>query len=263
MERPDVDELKGAIKDELFGEKKYAFQQGKESVLKDIEELEAALDMLDIDYSNMSASELEAVKGKNLKRKTNTVEEYIYFESPVVFKNSDGNSKYYTVELATEKIKDQANDLLDLYNVRLKASPVKNVKSTLNATEGMPSNTIISQPDGGVKSYQNANDPRGVYHKDIIYLFEKANASTFMHETAHWFKEELKKFGSEKSAMMLKRWMNGKRRLYIHKVELKNKLADVFTTSYNTSTPASSKSIISKLIAEVNTSRKYMRMLLS
>ena len=39
----------------------------------------------------------------------------------------------------------------------------------------------------------------------FIYLFEKANASTFMHETAHWFKEELKKFGSEKSAMMLKK----------------------------------------------------------
>lgn len=345
MERPDIDELKSAIRDELFGEKKYAFQQGKESVLKDIEELEAALDMLDIDYSNMSASELEAVyneavneynasnkvtfdedeyiddedyipfqggesenvvdlsslfegmkdltvkqaqnkiikefetllgkplktgtppyklqlvkgkhlhvvdngfkmtpaqnrrklstlsviedvvsnavkidkdgtvdlnhnKGKNLKRKTNTVEEYIYFESPVVFKDGDGNSKYYTVELATEKIKDQADDLLDLYNVRLKASPVKNVKSTLNATDRMPSNTIISQSDSGVKSYQNANDPRGAYYKDIIYLFEKANASTFMHETAHWFKEELKKFGSEKSAMMLKKvdeWEN-------------------------------------------------------
>lgn len=32
-----------------------------------------------------------------------------------------------------------------------------------------------------------------------------------MHETAHWFKKELKKFGSEKSAMMLKKvdeWEN-------------------------------------------------------
>ena len=66
-------------------------------------------------------------------------------------------------------------------------------------------NSIISQPDSGVKSYQNANDPRGVYYKDIIYLFQKANASTFMHETAHWFKKELKKFGSEKNAMMLKK----------------------------------------------------------
>ena len=32
-----------------------------------------------------------------------------------------------------------------------------------------------------------------------------------MHETAHWFKKELKKFGSEKSTMMLKKvdeWEN-------------------------------------------------------
>ena len=50
---------------------------------------------------------------------------------------------------------------------------------------------------------------------------------------------------------------NGKRRLYIHEVELKNKLADVFTTSYNTSTPASSKSIISKLINKINSDGKF------
>ena len=40
----------------------------------------------------------------------------------------------------------------------------------------------------------------------------------------------------------------GKKRLYIHEVELKNKLTDVFTERYNTLTPASSKSIISSLI---------------
>ena len=66
MERPDIDELKGAIKDELFGEKKYAFQQGKESVLKAIEEFEAALDMLDIDYTGMTASELETAYNETL-----------------------------------------------------------------------------------------------------------------------------------------------------------------------------------------------------
>ena len=53
--------------------------------------------------------------------------------------------------------------------------------------------TIINVKKENIKSYQNANGPRGAYYKDIIYLFEKANESTFMHETAHWFKEELKK----------------------------------------------------------------------
>ena len=53
--------------------------------------------------------------------------------------------------------------------------------------------------------FQKAQDPFGAYKDNIIYLFERADTSTFMHEIAHWFKKELKKFGSEKSAMMLKK----------------------------------------------------------
>ena len=41
--------------------------------------------------------------------------------------------------------------------------------------------------------------PRGAYYDNVIRLFERANASTFMHETAHWFKAELQSFNSEKS----------------------------------------------------------------
>lgn len=98
MERPDIDELKSAIRDELFGEKKYAFQQGKESVLKDIEELEAALDMLDIDYSNMSASELEAVYNEavneyNASNKVTFEEnESIDDEDYIPFQGSEGEN---------------------------------------------------------------------------------------------------------------------------------------------------------------------------
>lgn len=68
MERPSIDELKGAIRDELFGEKKYAYQQGQESILKDIQDLEQALDKLDIDYSNMSAVELEQAYNKAVNK---------------------------------------------------------------------------------------------------------------------------------------------------------------------------------------------------
>jgi len=53
-------------------------------------------------------------------------------------------------------------------------------------------------------------DPKGAYsqridRRAIISLFERADASTFMHETAHFFFEELKAFAptSEKSAKML------------------------------------------------------------
>lgn len=54
------------------------------------------------------------------------------------------------------------------------------------------------------KFYQGrANAPKGAYYDNVIYLFEKANASTFMHETAHWFKNELERFGTERSRAML------------------------------------------------------------
>lgn len=64
------------------------------------------------------------------------------------------------------------------------------------------------------KFYQDQTlyrDPKGAYsqridRRAIISLFERADASTFMHETAHFFFEELKAFAptSEKSAQMLK-----------------------------------------------------------
>lgn len=54
-------------------------------------------------------------------------------------------------------------------------------------------------------------DPKGAFsqridRRAVISLFERADASTFMHETAHFFFEELKAFAptSEKSAKMLK-----------------------------------------------------------
>ena len=64
--------------------------------------------------------------------------------------------------------------------------------------------------------YQGREGPKGAYMKNldyngIIYLFERADASTFMHETAHFFKEELKKFDTARSREMLKKvdeWEN-------------------------------------------------------
>lgn len=73
------------------------------------------------------------------------------------------------------------------------------------------SNNILQKSDIVKTAYQNNEAPKGAYMKNldyngIIYLFERADASTFMHETAHFFFEELKAFAltSEKSAKMLK-----------------------------------------------------------
>lgn len=50
--------------------------------------------------------------------------------------------------------------------------------------------------------------PKGAYSSqmNVIYLFENADASTFMHESSHFFKKQLKYFAgkSEKSAQLLK-----------------------------------------------------------
>ena len=59
-------------------------------------------------------------------------------------------------------------------------------------------------------SYQEASSrPKGAYLQNldrngVIYLFEKADASTFMHETAHFFRKELKGFNTARSREMLK-----------------------------------------------------------
>lgn len=64
--------------------------------------------------------------------------------------------------------------------------------------------------------YQDRDVPKGAYMQNldrtgIIYLFEKANASTFMHETAHFFRKELQSFDTVRSREMLKKvdeWEN-------------------------------------------------------
>lgn len=66
------------------------------------------------------------------------------------------------------------------------------------------------------KFYQDAAKPKGAYmqnldQKGVIYLFEKADPSTFMHETAHFFFKELQEFGTERSKAMLQKvndWAN-------------------------------------------------------
>lgn len=54
------------------------------------------------------------------------VDSYVYFNSPIVI-----NGQNYNVELATEKIKGQDPDLLDLYNIRVKKAPYQTQLYTL------------------------------------------------------------------------------------------------------------------------------------
>lgn len=64
--------------------------------------------------------------------------------------------------------------------------------------------------------YQEAEAPKGAYMQNldrngVIYLFENADASTFMHETAHFFRKELEGFDTAHSREMLQKmseWEN-------------------------------------------------------
>ena len=66
------------------------------------------------------------------------------------------------------------------------------------------------------KFYQDVGRPKGAFaqnldQKGVIYLFEDADASTFMHETAHFFRKELEEFGTARSKEMLQKmveWEN-------------------------------------------------------
>lgn len=66
------------------------------------------------------------------------------------------------------------------------------------------------------KFYQDNEKHKGAYVQNldrngVIYLFERADASTFMHETAHFFRKELQSFDTARSRDILKKmdeWEN-------------------------------------------------------
>lgn len=99
-----------------------------------------------------------------------------------------------------------------------RATPATNPGDTGLTSEMSEDGLSITQTSENVNNtlYQGREGPKGAYMKNldyngIIYLFERADASTFMHETAHFFKEELKKFDTARSREMLKKvneWEN-------------------------------------------------------
>lgn len=80
-------------------------------------------------------------------------------------------------------------------------------------------NNILQKTDIVKTAYQDQTlhrAPKGAYMQNldrngVIYLFEKADASTFMHETAHFFRKELEGFDTARSREMLQKmseWEN-------------------------------------------------------
>lgn len=90
-------------------------------------------------------------------------------------------------------IKD-VNDTADVSNVRSTDYIVFNpnqIKSVYNRGIFDPSNDNIY--------YQDPTMPKGAYQNSIIYLFEKADASTVVHELAHFFLDDMRKFADNET----------------------------------------------------------------
>ncbi len=91
---------------------------------------------------------------KTLKHKQNVLK-YIDFESPVKIGND-----YYTVKLTTERVKGQAPDILDLYNVHAKksSSAATNLIALQTTAATNNNNTNSGNVNTGVMLFQDERD---------------------------------------------------------------------------------------------------------
>ena len=104
--------------------------------------------------------------------------------------------------------KDIGNSGKSYYKEFEAGTTIKNVKNVISAYYS--GNISKLQTFFQEQKDMLYRDPKGAFsqrinHRALISLFERADASTFMHETAHFFFEELKAFAktSKKSADML------------------------------------------------------------
>ena len=130
--------------------------------------------------------------------------------------NTDGNSGYIIFARGDYDLKDTPLKGLENIADRWGRNPnkmnevIKTNDNTVYQTgepgEGEPNletEAVQGQGEDRINSI-----PKGAYspQMNVIYLFENADASTFMHESSHFFKKQLKYFAgkSEKSAQLLK-----------------------------------------------------------
>lgn len=115
----------------------------------------------------------------------------------VFVKNMEKNTPF-VVELPSRKKKRLLAKTMYKKRRAIHASELRSLNLT---SKNVPVDKVIidvNTENVNTPFYQSSA-PRGAYYDNVIRLFERANASTFMHETAHWFKAELQSFNSEKS----------------------------------------------------------------
>lgn len=125
---------------------------------------------------------------------------HFYFETPVVIGDNQ-----YVVEFATEQVKGQDPNLLDLYNVHVKRNRFSASYDTLR---NGPYTSNISQSGDGVNRNNTTIRPQGARGQfirkhntgeAIIQLFKSADASTVIHELGHFFLDDMRKFSDNET----------------------------------------------------------------
>lgn len=153
---------------------------------------------------------------KEALQKLNNAEDLGLFEKDglIIKPESTGNEIYQTIgKLISSKIgrDEKTSKLLEKHGIK---------GITYDGKQDGRCFVIFNPDDVKViqKFYQGQDGeaPKGAYMQNldrngVIYLFEKADASTFMHETAHFFRKELEGFDTARSREMLQKmseWEN-------------------------------------------------------
>ena len=111
---------------------------------------------------------------KTLAHKAN-VEEYVYFQAPVKI----GEDTFWA-ELATERVKGQDKNLLDLYNVRVKRNPASAHLSTLR--QGSSTDRVTNKEDV-VKAQESGktNNPSELLQENLFNIQQNPEEITEIH----------------------------------------------------------------------------------
>ena len=153
---------------------------------------------------------------KEALQKLNNAEDLGLFEKDglIIKPESTGNEIYQTIgKLISSKIgrDEKTSKLLEKHGIK---------GITYDGKQDGRCFVIFNPDDVKViqKFYQGQDGeaPKGAYMQNldrngVIYLFENADASTFMHETAHFFRKELEGFDTARSREMLQKmseWEN-------------------------------------------------------
>lgn len=159
----------------------------------------------------------EYVSSQNNKKteEKQDIAKYHYFKTTVKI-----GDHIFDVILDTEQNVGEKEDkpqTVHLYNLEdesvKRASLERNTKTSSKdsiSQNGENVNSEKVQFQGGENTTRKVA-PRGAYVDRVLYLFENADASTFMHETAHWFFEELANLNTAKTNEMrakIDEWAN-------------------------------------------------------